>query len=190
MRIVHMGTIYGGRDPLPFLTALKSFLSLRPGAAEAVFVGIHGDFPRVVQDMGLSHAVSFLEPVPPSHALQICAQADLLLLIEAPTRAGIFLPGKFVDYCATDRPILALSPVPGEVADHLSISDDVVARPDDPEAIAAALARFHDRWLNGHMVPSMRRQLRSRFSPGIVSEKLITELLALKQQGRAAAASA
>ncbi len=188
MRIVHVGTIYGGRDPRPFLLALKRFLSQRPGAAEAVFAGVHGDLARVVQDMGLSQSVSFLDPVPPSDALQICAQADLLLLIEASTASGIFLPGKFVDYCATDRPILALSPVPGEVADYLAMSDDAVAHPNDPEAIAAALAEFHNRWLNGRMAPAKREQLRSRFSPAAVSEKLIAELLALRQPVHTAAA--
>ncbi len=60
------------------------------------------------------------------------------------------LSGKVFEYLASRRPILAAVPPEGAAAELvLATGAGVVAPPDDPEAIAAALGDLHERFRNG-----------------------------------------
>jgi len=70
-------------------------------------------------------------------------RAGALLLLEAAMPEGIFLPSKLPDYCWAGRPLLALSPDIGEVADYLrKVNIEVIPPNSGPERIARALGHL------------------------------------------------
>src|SRR5207244_3458321 len=72
-------------------------------------------------------------------------------LLESPMREGVFMPSKLADYLSAGRPILALSPAAGTVADYLSAGGGLRVDPDNPAAVASALAELYDRWRDGRL---------------------------------------
>lgn len=182
MHIVHTGTLDNARNPQSFLLAFGRFLSRHPGAARVSFVGHRFDGLRsMVEELGVREAVTLTEPMSRPKALALSGSADLLLLIEAPCERGIFLPSKFIEYCATDVPILALSPSPGEVADYAASSGAMVVGPANIDGIAATLEEFYTRWMSGTLAGVARDVLRRQLSEPKIAESLIEELLLLKR---------
>jgi hypothetical protein len=84
--------------------------------------------------------------------LQEAAAADVLLVIDAPSRGpSLFLPSKLVDYLPFRKPILGLTPGEGASADVLRQLGCPVADPDDPPGIARAVAALLDQWQAGRL---------------------------------------
>ena len=144
LRIVYTGRFYAGaRTPLPLLRALASLNTARPlaGTLELTFVGPHVDgFARDAAALGVASLVRFQGRVPPAEAAALAADADVLLVIDAPsTGPSVFLPSKLIDYLPFRKPILGITPEPGAAAALLRRLGCPVAPPDDVAAIAAAL---------------------------------------------------
>lgn len=57
---------------------------------------------------------------PYNEALNYICAADILLLIEAPMKEGIFLPSKVADILGYHKPIFAISPQKGVMKDLIS----------------------------------------------------------------------
>jgi hypothetical protein len=82
-------------------------------------------------------------------SVQRIASATVCLLVEGNMPEGIFLPSKFPDYVYAGKPVIALSPSIGTIADlssHQGVTQVSVA---DPAAIEAAIARHYDAFVGG-----------------------------------------
>jgi glycosyltransferase involved in cell wall biosynthesis len=148
-RITHTGSFFGRRDPRPFLTALQaSGLDV-----EARFLGDFRDADREWADsLELGSRLELIPYAPraASLALQRDSEALLLLIPEADGRGKGVLSGKVFEYIAVGRPILAAVPPDGAAAELIrETGAGVVAPPDDPDAIRAALDQLHRRWASG-----------------------------------------
>jgi hypothetical protein len=101
------------------------------------------------------------------------ASATVCLLVEGNMSEGIFLPSKFPDYIQAGRPVIALSPPIGTIADlssHQGVTQVSVA---DPEAIEAAIACHYDAFATGGMAslePS--RELRQEYDGARIGRQL------------------
>jgi glycosyltransferase involved in cell wall biosynthesis len=153
-RILHAGMLTQNRSAIPFLRALKRFLSRRPevrGGIEALFVGPREDKnEHAVHDFGLSDVVEFRDSVPHEETLQLEKRSHILLLIKHvnPDYDGI-VPGKLFEYIGVRRPILALVP-DGEAKRHVeSLKRGVTVAQDDIEAVAAKIEELFDEFRNG-----------------------------------------
>ena len=62
---------------------------------------------------------------------------------------GVFLPSKLMDYVSAARPVLALSPANGCVADVLRFGGGIRVGPDDVDASTDALQALYLRWKDG-----------------------------------------
>jgi glycosyltransferase involved in cell wall biosynthesis len=169
MRVVYTGRFYPGlRTPSTFLRALASLHGRQSltGALELVLMGPSVDaYRRDVAKLGLDTIVR-LEPRRPSdEAARTAADADLLLVIDAPSAGpSVFLPSKLVDYLAFRKPILGLTPTPGASASLLARLGFQVAPPDDEAAIAANLQVLLERWRAGTLdVPASFDQVAAEF---------------------------
>ncbi len=145
LRIVYTGRFYAGaRTPLSLLQALALLNGPQPlaGTLELTFVGPHVDaFARDAAALGVGSLVRFRGRVPPAEAAALAADADVLLVIDAPSAGpSVFLPSKLIDYLPFRKPILGITPEPGAAAALLRRLGCAVAPPDDIAAIAAALA--------------------------------------------------
>jgi len=163
-RITHTGSFFGQRDPRPFLTALAD----SNADAVARFVGDFRPADReFAESLGLGDRLE-LHPFLPRRqalALQRDSEALLLLIPEAGGRGKGVLSGKVFEYLASERPILAAVPPDGAAAELIRESKaGIVAPPDDPAALLAALeeltARFQAGSLDGTpLPPKLRKRL-------------------------------
>jgi glycosyltransferase involved in cell wall biosynthesis len=149
MVIRHAGFLMKERRIEPLLSALARVKRERPDIAASLrveFAGRYADGIAPEVPAELADLVAFGPALDPDGAWDWMQDADVLLLVEARMKEGIFFPSKLSEYLVAGRPILALSPRPGVVADVLAAGGGVVAPPEDSAAIAAVLLDLHDRW--------------------------------------------
>jgi glycosyltransferase involved in cell wall biosynthesis len=165
-RITHAGSFFGKRDPRPFLTALAD-------SGLDVVARFVGDFRSAdrewAEKLGLGDRLELHPYVPRRRSLELQRDSEALLLLipEAGGRGKGVLSGKVFEYLAAERPILASVPEDGAAADLVRRTGaGVVAPPDDPAAIAAALreleAAFRAGTLDGRPLSDEWRDRLSR----------------------------
>ncbi len=154
MRLVYTGRFYEGlRTPTALLRALAQLNREEPLAdvLDVTFVGPHvTGFAGEASALGLETFVRFRDRVPSSEAQAIAADADVLLVIDAPTQGpSPFLPSKLVDYLPLRKPILGITPVHGASGALLTRLGAFIAAPDDVDAIQLAVADLLRQWRAG-----------------------------------------
>lgn len=146
-RVVYTGVFYDAQRPSVFLDGLARFLAVRPEArVEARFVGmVPGDFDALVAQHGLSDVVTSVGYLPHAEAVQEQRAADLLWMTvgRRPGAEGIST-GKLFEYFGTRRPVLGLVPDGTARAALAAYGAAYLADPDDPQAVAKALALAYD----------------------------------------------
>src|SRR5262245_25091072 len=148
-RITHAGSFFGRRDPRPFLTALAD------SGLDAV-ARFAGDFRAAdrewAESLALGDRLELLDFVSRRRSLELQrdSEAMLLLIPDAGGRGRGVLSGKVFEYLAAERPILAAVPPDGAAAALIrDTGAGIVAPPDDPQALRAALLTLHQRWQAG-----------------------------------------
>lgn len=154
LRILHAGKLSLTRSARPFLAGLARHLAARPAGArplEATFLGPREtDNEAAAHELGLADVVRFEGPVPHAESLARQRAADLLLLVKHDDeRYRDLVPGKFYEYAAAGRPILAVTP-PSELEALLAEHGlGWTARPraaSVAETLAAAEAALEAGW--------------------------------------------
>jgi hypothetical protein len=150
----HAGSL-GLREPEIFLGGVRRFLD---GAGPRHELGLKlvgsepGGLRGAVERFGLGRVVS-VEGVKTYEETQaILAATAVVIVLEPPFDEGIFFPSKFVDLVQTGRPILAVSPQEGTLADILSANGGGI--PVDcrsAHAVAQALERLYSAWAVGNL---------------------------------------
>jgi len=173
LRITHTGTIFGRRDPKPFLEALAR-------SSPDVVARFVGDFRAgdlaFAQRLGLGDRLE-LVPYLPRHealALQRDSEALLLLIPESEGRGRFIVSTKVFEYLAAERPILAAVPAGGAAAEVVrETGAGLVVPPDDPDAIAAGIAELERRWRAGALDGTgLDPDVKARFSRRARVERL------------------
>jgi glycosyltransferase involved in cell wall biosynthesis len=142
--LAHVGSLYGGRNPIPLFKAIAS--ALRTGALDPrhftlLLVGpvtLKGlDAPALCRELGLGDVVEFVPSMSRRESLATMVSASALLLVQPDHPLAI--PAKTYEYLAASKPILALAGE-GETATLVRASGrGVVVPPDDEAAIQRAL---------------------------------------------------
>ena len=119
LSILYTGELYFGRDPRPFLDALRE-LETTPDAPKVGFQFLGRwsedvcDLPAEVKSRDLESAVQVSGLVPYRECLRTMMQADILLLIHTPGYTH-GLPAKIFEYIGARRPILVLTEHEGDI---------------------------------------------------------------------------
>ena len=146
-RVVYTGVFYDAQRPDVFLDGLARFRAARPEAqADARFVGMVPEgFDALVARHGLSGVVTRVGYLPHAAAVQEQRAADLLWMTvgRRPGAEGIST-GKLFEYFGRCRPILGLVPDGTARAALVAYGAAYLADPDDPQAVAKALALAYD----------------------------------------------
>lgn len=154
--LVYTGSLYGPRNAGSFLAAVSDLLErgVIPRSNLSVrFVGNIG--PETAQQVArwqLTDVVELRGYVPHRQTIAHQLAADLLVLIigSGPGSESV-LTAKIFEYLASGKPILALIP-PGAAADLLAEAGvGQMVPPDEPEAIAVALADLFVEWQQGRL---------------------------------------
>jgi glycosyltransferase involved in cell wall biosynthesis len=148
LTIIHPGQIYSGRDPRPFLAAVRTLALGRPPGSRPIRVELIGnlnhrwtdELKAEVDRLELGSVIASLGHMPYGETLARMARASILLLLDSPGRL-VGAPAKLYEYIGANRPILALAEAEGDVAWVLATSGRLyrIAQPTDPDAIHSAL---------------------------------------------------
>ena len=152
LRIVHTGSFshsHPSRTPQPLFRALEILLDEDPAWASRlslILVGHLTPAERIAaQDLERAGTVELRGPLERKAALDCQQQADILLLVDH-ARSGLAsnVPGKFYEYLAVQRPILALcgAGMVERLVGELGVGFH--AEVDDPRAIARRLEQVYD----------------------------------------------
>ena len=121
-RIAHLGTLYAGRDPTPFLESLARVVRRHGLGPDDVSVELIGNCEwfdgkpvrGIAARLGLESMVKFSPWLPHDEAMRRMEEADLLLLLALGQPNQV--PNKFYEYLGTRRPLLLYADPDGETA--------------------------------------------------------------------------
>ena len=101
---------------------------------------------------GVSDIIHLLGRKPYNEALNYICAADILLLIEAPMKEGIFLPSKVADILGYHKPIFSISPQDGVMKDLITqYGGGIVVDCLSLSSIESGLEQLFDDWLNNKL---------------------------------------
>ncbi len=150
VEIAHFGQLYGLRSGKYLLEALAVLKRERPELLAKLRITFIGsiDHEAGFRALASQHGVAEVLSIPGalSHGASLARQreSDVLLLLGPENREPeVQVPGKLYEYFAAERPILTLSRQGGAIAEILELAKVPYERaePDDPLAIASAIAR-------------------------------------------------
>jgi glycosyltransferase involved in cell wall biosynthesis len=157
--IVHAGNLgmneLTGRSAVALLDGLQGLFRIRPAArsqTRLVFVGPKDpETLKHVARRGLSEQVACTGLLNYEDSLHHIGQAAVCVLVEADIPEGVFLPSKLADYITARKPVLALSPKVGTVADLAVESGIRRVGPKDTAAVTAALVELFDAFVESRL---------------------------------------
>ena len=135
------------RPSISLLTGLAKFLEECPEARPLTQLTLVGREDASTQasiaGLGLGSVVRSTGCVDYQESLRQISSASVCVLVEADLEEGIFLPSKLADYVSARKPILALSPRIGTVADLAHCGGIVRVGQGNSDAIKTALTSFY-----------------------------------------------
>jgi hypothetical protein len=142
----YVGNFYGARTPAPLIAALAALHAADEAALRDVVFELIGvtDDSIVTKSGGESLPPGLIASSPPvgySESLRLMAEADGLLVIDAPADVSVFLPSKLIDYVGAARPVFGFSPR-GAAASLISRLGGWTVDPSDARAAPGALKNF------------------------------------------------
>lgn len=160
--LLHAGSLYGGRNPVPLLRAVARAVAAGRLPRDTFRVRLLGtvslsgvDLARFLDEQRLAGIVELPGRVPQAQSLAEMKSASALLLLQPGTAMSV--PAKAYEYLAAGRPVLALTPE-GETAELVRDSGvGIVAAPDDEASIEGAVVELfeHQERFAGACPPSL-----------------------------------
>lgn len=145
IHIVHSGSFYPGREPLPFLQAVKLLAPASLNKIRITFVGTNAlELKPAVEQLGLHKIVLLQDHVPYQQNLEYLAQAAILLVIPGLGQGS--LTTKLFEYLKLGKFVLALTPSYNSAIHEVLTKANVgvTVDPESPLEIAAGLTHLID----------------------------------------------
>lgn len=147
LRFVHLGTIYGGRDPLPFLSGVASLIAAGAIDRRDVQIELIGDCEPLaavnaaVAAGGLEGVVTVTGQIDHAQALARMLAADVLLLLAQGQPCQI--PAKLYEYLHTGKFVLAFTDGASARVIEETGAGRVVAPGQDPAPALREIVALH-----------------------------------------------
>jgi glycosyltransferase involved in cell wall biosynthesis len=195
--LVHAGklglTLSTYRSSKGLLMGISKFLLAHPDASKITKLTLVGEDKdrqsedkerrSITKNMGLKDIVRSVGWVSYEQSLQYINSASLCILVEGPMVEGIFFPSKFVDYIAAKKPVLALSPSVGVIADIIPSRGVFRVDADDHDAVAKALSFFYKRFKEGTLDEvSPSEEFVTKYEPQSVAQQFIAAIEKVRQK--------
>src|SRR5690606_4837373 len=158
LKLVHSGNVKNPRDPKPLVRALSRLIKEHKFRDIRLdFIGVYDlDLKTLIKELKMEDYVKLLPPSDYVESLEIMANYDVALIIEAACDEGIFLPTKVGDYMTCQIPIFTISPVKGVLADlYAEGSVQYRAESGNEASIYDELVRLYSDYRAGTIRPSV-----------------------------------
>lgn len=144
----YTGGFYGIRTPLVLFNAIHNILKRQPDIQNSINIQIVGRLHKHYQDailkLGIEKVVSVVGVVPYLESLKYIQNADVLLVIDAPSEGpSVFLPSKLIEYVGFKKPILGITPLEGASASLIKRLGGIVVSLDDIAGIEQGILTFY-----------------------------------------------
>jgi glycosyltransferase involved in cell wall biosynthesis len=195
-QLVHAGKLgsneFTGRSTTALLEGLRLFLNECVDARDHTRLTLVGPEDEATQGhvrrLGLEGTVVSVGRTDYEVSLKYIQSATACLLVEAEMSEGIFLPSKLVDYISARKPILALSPRVGVVADLVPGGGIIRVDAGDARGIRDAIRDLYVDFSNGTLDQRGPAGLQvDQFRPELVAKTfldLLRELILAKKEGK------
>lgn len=167
-RLVHAGNLVNKRNPELFFKALRELIDESKIQIYFDVMGVMSDYMfQLVKKYDLQDYVRFIGSYSYIEALKKMSEYDVLVLLEAKMRNGIFFASKITDYAQVERPILAISPVKGFAKSAISqYGGGYVVNNEDVHDIKRGLLELYSAWEKGELQNKYSAQeLFNQFEP-------------------------
>ena len=119
--LCHSGNLSAERNPELLFRAMREMIDEGHSLIRLDIMGHINDYTQqLIDKYALSGYVGCAGSYPYMEAMQRLQAYDVLVLLEARLKRGIFFASKFTDYAQSTRPILAVSPKEGFAHDMIS----------------------------------------------------------------------
>lgn len=174
LRLLHSGNLSAERNPETTFQAFRRLIDEGKSNFEFHIMGHINDYTtQLIEKYNLQDYVKCIGSYPYMDALAMMQGYDVLVLLEAKLKKGIFFASKFTDYLQTGLPILAISPKEGFAADMLSGKEgEYFAHNEDTASIYSALDLIISKYNASSLNLSDSRSLYKEVSPQKVVEKM------------------
>ncbi len=151
--ITHIGILGSDRNPIELWEAIHVLGKEEPGLKDKLKINLVGLVDTGIKEditkLGLDKNVTFSGSVDRKKALSFAANSKVLLLVlNRQENAAGRIPGKFFEYLAAGRPILAIGPAQSDVAEILAKTQSgYYCNFDDVAATKSALQALYHQFL-------------------------------------------
>jgi glycosyltransferase involved in cell wall biosynthesis len=172
VRICHAGNMLANVKASKLMGALakikqKDGISFRFD----VFGVIDPEMPDLIAQLGLDEEVHCLPPKNYGEMLRSLSNYDYLLVLEADYEIGILMLSKTSDYVSVQRPIIAISPKEGVLADYLNqYGGGILLDNRDENKVYEGLRALFSKEIEVHASPQLQRALSPATIVGIYEE--------------------
>jgi hypothetical protein len=157
--LVHAGLMGAnegtGRSGLALLQGLARFLEGTPQAKENCLLKLVGPedpgASKACHELNIEKFVRNVGRVSYEESLEFIGKSSVCVLVEGQMQEGIFLPSKLADYLRAYKPVLALSPPTGTVADFSTDCGIFRVDSDNAEGVSSQIRFLYERFKTGKL---------------------------------------
>lgn len=156
--LTHIGLLNADRNSEMFWKVIRELMDDNPEFKEAILVRLIGkiadEVNQSIDKYQLNSVVKFINYLPHSDVLnyQKVSQVLLLLVNRVPNAKGI-ITGKIFEYLLAKRPILAIGPLDGDLAEVLNKTKaGVIVDFDDKKRLKESLLTYFEAFKNHSLV--------------------------------------
>lgn len=173
--LCHSGNLSKERDPELTFQALRDIINQGFSRFEFHIMGHINDYTQqLIQKYDLTDYVKCIGGYPYLTAIDKLQYYDVLVLLEAKLKKGIFFASKFTDYAQTGLPILAISPTDGFANDMIkTYGGGILADNTNAKSIKDAIIQLIDLWKKGTLSTISSSKMYEQFAPNCVVNQYI-----------------
>ncbi|MGB9913235.1 MAG: hypothetical protein ACPLRO_07700, partial [Candidatus Kapaibacteriota bacterium] len=152
--LTYTGSMYGRRNPESLFKALEYLVNQKKVLLENFKIKLIGRFGseiyQMIDNTFIKSCIEVVSYLPHRQSLEQLMKSDaLLLIVDESKESKEIVPGKVFEYLGTFRPILAIAPTEGAVAELIfKTRAGLVAHQSQIETIAENFLKLFNMWKN------------------------------------------